>query len=86
MPRKRSVGQRKDRAVNWVVPAELDHLSVVHHTSSLSAWMNSSSCFRDRNSLRRGGLRAFGNWVQGLDLNQRPSGYEPNELPIRYLC
>jgi hypothetical protein len=21
------------------------------------------------------------NWVQGLDLNQRPSGYEPDELP-----
>jgi Phage integrase family len=23
----------------------------------------------------------LGNWVQGLDLNQRPSGYEPDELP-----
>ena len=21
------------------------------------------------------------NWVQGVDLNQRPSGYEPDELP-----
>ena len=25
------------------------------------------------------------NWVQGLDLNQRPSGYEPNKLPMRIL-
>jgi hypothetical protein len=23
----------------------------------------------------------FKDWVQGLDLNQRPSGYEPDELP-----
>jgi hypothetical protein len=22
-----------------------------------------------------------GNWLRGLDLNQRPSGYEPDELP-----
>jgi len=21
------------------------------------------------------------NWLRGLDLNQRPSGYEPDELP-----
>jgi hypothetical protein len=21
------------------------------------------------------------NWLRGLDLNQRPLGYEPNELP-----
>ena len=33
------------------------------------------------NPLSRGGLRQLGNWVQGLDLNQRPSGYEPDELP-----
>ena len=26
-------------------------------------------------------LRRPLNWVQGLDLNQRPSGYEPDELP-----
>gem|GEM_PF-1371978 len=25
--------------------------------------------------------RALGNWMQGLDLNQGPSGYEPDELP-----
>ena len=23
----------------------------------------------------------FGRWLRGLDLNQRPSGYEPDELP-----
>jgi membrane-bound lytic murein transglycosylase A len=22
-----------------------------------------------------------GSWLRGLDLNQRPLGYEPNELP-----
>ena len=25
-------------------------------------------------------MHAFG-WLRGLDLNQRPLGYEPNELP-----
>jgi hypothetical protein len=25
--------------------------------------------------------RHFGGWLRGLDLNQRPSGYEPDELP-----
>ena len=37
-----------------------------------------------RNSLSKKPSRAGGralNWVQGLDLNQRPSGYEPDELP-----
>ena len=36
------------------------------------------------NSLNKKPSRAVGranNWVQGLDLNQRPSGYEPDELP-----
>ena len=32
---------------------------------------------KPRTPLRYAGL----NWVQGLDLNQRPSGYEPDELP-----
>jgi hypothetical protein len=27
------------------------------------------------------GARAEKNWLRGLDLNQRPSGYEPDELP-----
>ena len=27
------------------------------------------------------GFPRVSNWVQGLDLNQRPSGYEPDELP-----
>ena len=27
------------------------------------------------------GFPGVSNWVQGLDLNQRPSGYEPDELP-----
>gem|GEM_PF-3508723 len=27
------------------------------------------------------GAKGLKNWVQGLDLNQGPSGYEPDELP-----
>ena len=37
-----------------------------------------------RNPLKTRNLQRFlevSNWVQGLDLNQRPSGYEPDELP-----
>src|SRR5580692_9095947 len=37
-----------------------------------------------RNSLNEKppeGFPGVSNWVQGLDLNQRPSGYEPDELP-----
>ena len=37
-----------------------------------------------RNPFSKKPSRAVGralNWVQGLDLNQRPSGYEPDELP-----
>ena len=33
-----------------------------------------------RKPLSSGGLRLSGNWVQGLDLNQGPSGYEPSWL------
>ena len=32
-----------------------------------------------RRSVAMGEL--FGRWLRGLDLNQRPSGYEPDELP-----
>jgi hypothetical protein len=28
-----------------------------------------------------GSLSDSGYWLRGLDLNQRPLGYEPNELP-----
>ena len=24
------------------------------------------------------------NWLRGMDLNHRPSGYEPDELPLLY--
>jgi hypothetical protein len=39
---------------------------------------------KSRKSLNKKPLEVFpgvSNWVQGLDLNQRPSGYEPDELP-----
>ena|GEM_PF-3028164 len=60
------------------------------------AWMSQSclllrkvargqSLFRkSRKPLSRNPREQFpgvSNWVQGLDLNQRPSGYEPDELP-----
>ncbi len=32
----------------------------------------------DVNAINHRGGR---NWLRGLDLNQRPSGYEPDELP-----
>ena len=33
-----------------------------------------------KKGLTRGG-KALGNWLRGWDLNPRPSGYEPDELP-----
>jgi hypothetical protein len=36
--------------------------------------IDSSKSFPKSNSRRE-------NWLRGLDLNQRPSGYEPDELP-----
>ncbi len=27
-------------------------------------------------------VRVFNNWLRGPDLNRRPSGYEPDELPV----
>jgi hypothetical protein len=50
--------------------------------ATFSAWSTSRSktlgCVReDINQARRGGC-----WLRGLDSNQRPSGYEPDELPL----
>jgi hypothetical protein len=50
--------------------------------------MQGSDCFSattmgfktDENGFQRMDLEA-GKWLRGLDLNQRPLGYEPNELP-----
>src|SRR2546428_6319807 len=38
---------------------------------------------RDSGGCKRDKLAASGEeiWLRGLDLNQRPSGYEPDELP-----
>ena len=41
-----------------------------------------------RNSINKKALGMYpraSNWVQGLDLNQRPSGYEPNNLPMKVM-
>ena len=57
---------------------------------SKSRWMLPEVAFliavirAHRNLLKIRNLQRFlevSNWVQGLDLNQRPSGYEPDELP-----
>jgi hypothetical protein len=37
------------------------------------------SNFPDWNYFNGSGLKK--SWLRGLDLNQRPSGYEPDELP-----
>ena len=38
----------------------------------------SLAVLNDVNAINHRGGR---NWLRGLDLNQRPSGYEPDELP-----
>jgi hypothetical protein len=42
-------------------------------------------CYDGRPAKKRDGLNPFSGiepvWLRGLDLNQRPLGYEPNELP-----
>jgi hypothetical protein len=40
-------------------------------------------CLQDFEERKRDKRLPFGerNWLRGLDLNQRPSGYEPDELP-----
>ena len=37
--------------------------------------------FGDRCYLGLSGVGQSAKWLRGLDLNQRPLGYEPNELP-----
>ena len=39
------------------------------------------SAFRERCYLGLSGVGKSPKWLRGLDLNQRPLGYEPNELP-----
>ena len=39
---------------------------------------SSLAVLNDVNAINHRGGR---NWLRGLDLNQRPSGYEPDELP-----
>ena len=52
------------------------------------AWLFPTHGAHTRSSEPAGMLRRsvaigelFGRWLRGLDLNQRPSGYEPDELP-----
>jgi len=56
----------------------------VQNCSPLYASVNSGPrilTFQKRNSPANALSTRELNWVQGLDLNQRPSGYEPDELP-----
>ena len=46
--------------------------------SCIGALAYSLCCLVERNSMPE---ETQENWLRGLDLNQRPSGYEPDELP-----
>jgi hypothetical protein len=41
--------------------------------------MAEGDCWEMKDALRAAGPEI--DWLRGLDLNQRPLGYEPNELP-----
>ena len=61
------------------------HLSVTPSSAtgggvSLRPNERSSSCHNPSNK-KRAGLLTYSLWLRRLDLNQRPSGYEPDELP-----
>ena len=45
----------------------------------LLRWFKSSNRYKTKNAPQ--GYVFYFNWLRGLDLNQRPSGYEPDELP-----
>ena len=53
-----------------------DMLTPVFPCTVATTWLTMPK----RKKARLGG-RAFWVWLRGLDLNQRPSGYEPDELP-----
>ncbi len=68
---------RKTLAISLALGSQ-SCLSLLHVARGQSLFRKS------RKSLSRNPREQFpgaSNWVQGLDLNQRPSGYEPDELP-----
>src|SRR5262249_46393440 len=58
-----------------VRPTGCTHKNLSGHTSTKSGRGTKANVISDLAGVRRG------NWLRGLDLNQRPSGYEPDELP-----
>ncbi|MDH6234986.1 hypothetical protein M2281_005608, partial [Mesorhizobium soli] len=52
----------------------------VGHAHQLARAPNCGQAAKQKHS-RRGSRGSVGIWLRGLDLNQRPSGYEPDELP-----